>query len=396
MWLLILDVIRRRWLRILGTVALLGAWWLGHLGEVQDTAGTQPLRNLSMCAAFWLGPLMALSELGKPVLRLMPVSRRDIWMAGVMLATVIATTCTTIAKLVALSVAALSGGHVSLGLSSIALSSVCDFLYGGAFAGLVTFYPLSRLRSRWGLVSIAGEFLLAIAWLGGPLWPLLVPVPAHWPDLVGPRGFGLAPLWAATAAALTATAFVRTPSIVSRRRRGAFAGATARPVGARPSATPMPDRVVRKRVRDDLDGIALLAWNTATWAFLGLVFFLVLDALWLHTTVALSLHGWPRFVAPRGTAFVLVIAFGLTAAVTRSTTGLTSMRVIRTLPLGVWQLTALLIGVPLLQLFIWYAALAAIHFAIPSYLPVALHPGRVLGVVAVVAVATMISYAPSG
>ncbi len=205
MRLLLMDLFRRkhRWITLSIAASFVLVWWVAA-GE--DFAGRAFLFSMGMAWGF--GPqIMAWSLSPRPIWYL-PISKRDIWRAVWLVATVGATLITASAKLVAMLLRALipppEGG--SFTLSMLVLSSLYDFAYTGVGCALIIVAARPRpLSGPWRFVSAvlkqAAEAGLSIgmpAAMGGFLVGFTLPV--HWSEMTARSAVLLAAALALTIA----------------------------------------------------------------------------------------------------------------------------------------------------------------------------------------------------
>jgi hypothetical protein len=196
MRLLIVDLLwRGRWRTAVVSVFIFAMMWgSAAAGDIASAYG------VSMAFAFMLGPQLTLRFVARPIWYL-PVSRRNVWRAGWLVATVGVTATMTAAKLLAFVVL-----PASPGLASVALSALYDFGatgIGAAFAIILTggsarLRVTSVIRQMAEVVWSGGFFVPVVfgPWLG---WRLA----AHFADL----SVGGATALAATLALAVATYF---------------------------------------------------------------------------------------------------------------------------------------------------------------------------------------------
>lgn len=236
-------------------------WMWGELG----TASRSLAMVATLCSVAFLGPMLAFSRLAPKEVLLLPVSRRELWMARWFVALVVAPCCVVVAQCLGVSLVWLGrGGPVDL--PGIALTATCAYAYAGA---LMCLLPASDLLRRMAVVRDTrglGSTLhigVVIAFGGGGLWPVLFydRLPTVWADVYG--GFALA-LFAGVALALAAAAY--RPAI--RAHVVSLANAPASEHASRP--IPMLD--------DRFTSLPKLAWLEVTRTGAGLAFMLLIVA----------------------------------------------------------------------------------------------------------------------
>jgi hypothetical protein len=188
MRLLLIDLFRRkhRWMTLTLAASFVPVWWMAA-GE--DFATQAFLFSMGMTFAF--GPqIMAWSLWPRPIWYL-PISKRDIWRAVWLHATVGATLITTSAKLMAMLIRMLippeEGGVFTL--SMLALSSLYDFAFAGVGCALIIVAARPRpVSGPWRVVSAVlkqvAETSLILgmgAAMGGFFMGVRLPV--HWSEL---------------------------------------------------------------------------------------------------------------------------------------------------------------------------------------------------------------------
>lgn len=215
MRLLIIDLVRRsKWRTAFFSVLLVGMLWVANQMDHPGRAFA-----VSMGVAFAFGPQLTLRHVPRAIWYL-PVSRRDVWRAGWLVATVGATLVTTLAKLLTMLVMPAAR---SSGISGIALSSLYDFLATGVGCGLViaATRPLAA-RAPWrqaaSLLRRLAEAALPLGFLGIVYGGFLLgkALPTHWSDLTARSGLALA-----AGLALTIGAYFYSPSAPARVHRPA-------------------------------------------------------------------------------------------------------------------------------------------------------------------------------
>jgi hypothetical protein len=197
--LLVADLLRRKRRTAIYVVIVVAAtWWM----TAEFSQGPSRAIGASMAMAFLFGPLF-MGLVPRPIWYL-PVSRREIWRASWLVATVAATLVTTGAKLIAMLVPVV---RESFGPSALLLSSACDFAYTGIGCALaiVASRPLP-MSGPWRPFAHAGKAVAEAAPVFGPIgalllgglyggfeWPAAGPLlPGHWGDLTPRHGAVLA------------------------------------------------------------------------------------------------------------------------------------------------------------------------------------------------------------
>lgn len=212
MRLLILDLIRRGAPRALvfAGAHLLILWMFLQLGDPVRTFG------VSMAAVFMLGPLTLL-WFGPRVVWYLPVSRRDLWRGGWLVATVGTTLLMAAVKLVALGAVR----SPNYGLSTVLLSTVFDFACAGIGCALVIVATHPRpARSPWRQLAPVWQSLAEFAlfaglfamFYGGQYTDVL---PLRWSDLTLASGTVLV-----AALLVTVATYFHSPSPPARVETG--------------------------------------------------------------------------------------------------------------------------------------------------------------------------------
>ena len=242
MRLLIADRIRRtnRWMMLCLVVTLTAMWWLGVESQQPGRA-----HAASMAVAFTFGQ-MCLLFVPRAIYQL-PVSRREIWRSGWIVATLGGTAFTLGAKAVAF---VMPSVRASIGLSDVALSTVYDFSAAGVACGIVIVATRPRpaggpLHHPWPILKRLAEMTLPLGLMAGFYGPM-------WLTCSRPRA---GPTWAAAASSCCSRRW-RSPSppistlpLLRRRkpapngRRPRPATRRSRPVRGDRAATPAAPRV---------------------------------------------------------------------------------------------------------------------------------------------------------
>jgi hypothetical protein len=206
--------------------------------------------------------MLAFSRLAPKEVLLMPVSRREIWLARWVAATLMT-------SLWALAAQSVGVGLVWLGrggppdVAGLALTSTCVFAYTGALMSLLPVVDLARqvplLRRVKGLLLALHVGVIAL-FGGGVIWPALVyaRLPAAWGDVSD--GFGIALL---VGVALAVAGLRYRPAI----RAHAVSLASAPPASHASRWAPVLD--------DRFTGLPKLLWLDVTRAGAGLAFMFV-------------------------------------------------------------------------------------------------------------------------
>jgi hypothetical protein len=352
MRLLVVDILRRqhRWLTPVLLLFLAGEWWWAA-GQGTDATAF----GVSMGVAFVIGPL-SIPSLTPRAIWYLPVSRRDIWRAHWLVATVGATALTTIAKLAA-APALLFGS--TLDISSFALSTAYDFAYTGLACGLmVSFSPAGTpRRGFWTLI----QSLVAIAVVGGMFWGYAISgmLPTRWSDMsAGGAAILVAALGLAVAAAFHVPKSIASPIRpgISPRPRGA----PRTRFGLLDGLTGLPQLFLHEYTFSILMGISLSA------TFAGVMY--VTDGI--IPTPGDRFRDMQRLLIFDGTIaqwtghpFDVLIWVGFFAA-TLATRFPEMLRHLRTLPLSGTQLNAILVAWPaLIWLTVW-GGLLIVHYVV--------------------------------
>lgn len=347
----------------------------------------------SMGTAFMIGPQLMSPLLTPRAIWYLPISRRDIWRATWLLATVGATTITTFAKLLAV---VMPWSEGSFSLATLLLSSLYDFAYAGL--GCVVIIAATRPRPAggpghlvWPFFKGAADFALplgmAAGFFGGRFIDHLLPV--HWSEVTVRAGTVLAAALGLTAATYFHSAAPLTP---------------ANRISRRPRVTPGTPRF-------ELGGLSGLprllvheyAWTLMVGGFLmiGSLLVVVVAAKYLQSSesligllrsVLLHMDGTPTPVPGTGLqAFILLIGFAVFAA-SLSARFPDMLRHLRVLPLGAARLNALLLVWPALVWLTAWTGLLALHYLVMGPGVVSYHADALLfltGISAIVQAVTL-------
>jgi hypothetical protein len=378
MRLLIEDLVRRnRW-----RAAALCVFLLLMFGATAAMGDFTRAFGVSMSVAF-AGGTLTLQYVPRAIWYL-PISKRDIWRAHWLVATVGVTLLTTAVKLAVLLVPQV---RASSGLAVIALSSLCDFAYVGVGCGLVIL--ATRPQPASGPRRGAAALFKAVAEIGLTSGFLLAAygsfmlshvLPTRWSELT-PRS---ATLLIAALGVAVATYFHSpvplTPSNRVTRRPRVKAGAPRFDLGG-------------------LSGLPRLLVHESAWTLMVGGSLLVGSALFVLVVanVAESPGGLAGFLRsllqrldtrvnpdPTGgfDAFIQLIAFALFAA-TLAARFPSMMRHLRVLPLGATRLNALLLAWPAAVWLTAWIALQVLHYAILGRSAAFHHADALLGLIGI-------------
>jgi MFS family permease len=142
---LVLDHLRRFRLQYLGVVALAATIWLAALQGGMEPQWAMALSLLLACCA---GPFAVLFQLPIREFAVLPVSRRDVWGARWMIATIIAAALTATGKSLAIALVPFFWPWLPLRLDMLILSSLVDISLLGVPVALMAW--LARRRRRTG------------------------------------------------------------------------------------------------------------------------------------------------------------------------------------------------------------------------------------------------------
>jgi hypothetical protein len=370
MWRLSFDFVRRKWLDNFWM------WFILAMAVPRLASGFDgPVSfgiALSLLFGVIAGPAFALG-LRVPELRFLPLARRDIWRAGWILAVLMPALLLALGMTIGLLI-----HRLPLSPSSIALVVLIAVVYLGALMGVASVYPLSPRHARWDRGVRILNLAIGVMFLGSPFWGIVLrhSLPNSWADVRGWMAVVLA-----IGAALTVAGFACSPAEDAPFGRGLLRAKTA---SAQQSLKPKPSAATD----DGVTGLQVLVRSTARMSAICLAIFVALDALFFHSLLALAPTHWPPVVQGQGQNLPMFFGFGLTALLQGAKTGQQSIRHLRTLPLDDWQLTGLLLGLPILQGVIWWAGLAAVHLVLGGWLPQLLRPELFLTLIAAGAIMT--------
>jgi hypothetical protein len=237
-----------------------------------ESATVSPALGLTLAAAALAGPFLAFGRMAPREVLLLPVSRRQIWLARMCVASAVATLWAAAAQLAGLVAAMPFRDAFAPKLSIVLLTAACVFLYTGAMMGLLPLLALApRGRSVLARTTIGLLFtVVTLVFASGIIWPILLRswLPVEWTNLRGPAG-----VIVLAAAALTAWSWSFSPPIAPH---------AAPPVWSRAPAAGR--RGTRRTLFDDrLRGVPKLLW----WA--GARSFINVAAL----VLVLGCIGWP-------------------------------------------------------------------------------------------------------
>jgi hypothetical protein len=358
MGLFLLDLVRRthRWIPPMMAAGLVAIW------SIPDDTQLGMALAYSMGTAWVVGPQLMNPLLVPRAIWYLPISRRGIWRATWLLATVRATTITTFAKLLAMVMPWSKG---SFSLATILLSSLYDFAYAGL--GCAAIIVATRPRPAggpghlvWPFFKVAADSALplgmAVGFFGGRFVGDRLPV--HWSGITVRAGAILATALAVTVATYFHSAVPLTPANRTAGRR----------------------RMEARTLRFEPGGLSGLprllvheyAWTLMVGGFLvsGSVLVVVVAAKYLSSesligllrSVLLHVDGSPPPAPGTGLqAFIFLIGFAILAA---SLAGRfpDMLRHLRVLPLGVARLNALLVVWPALAWLTAWTGLLTLHY----------------------------------
>lgn len=362
MWRLVLDSIRRQKGPLGLATIVLAPLWLSA-----GAAPTWPANIAfasSVAVACFMGPLMGLVTFTQRAIRQLPVSSRDVWRAIWVRSAVVSPLATTTAKLPAL-LFAVPGGH-AIGAQSMALSCLYDLAYAGASTAWLILIAQRSPRSGPGrLWSIARDIASLMLLLAAPVWPLVLrqQLATRWSDLSGPNVVTLLALLGVAAGTFFYRPGAATASMarVATPRRGSAASfvGTTKANGA----TGLRRLVVNELAWTGIIGAMILSTFGAVAYFVGLVssdrghgFVSFLRAAWLLPFDARTPTAIPDFTD----LLIWLALFFLTQTARFGEL----LRHLRTLPLGVTQLNAILVAWPLLIWSLIWTVLLAIHVGV--------------------------------
>jgi len=344
MRLLVADLVRRvyRWpvLSAVGVTAVL--WFVASAAqELQFAFG------VSLAAAFVIGPLMTVESTSRLV-RYLPVSRREVWLATWFVSVVMATTAMAVAKLPALLVLL---GFGEGGLATLALSGVYDFAAAAIGCGLMTVVqrppdPDRVWRTRLVSLTVVGSFIM-----GALMLPVLSgSVPTQWSDLSAiDNAMLVAVLGVATAI------FVTGPGDHAQSRRPMPRirdGSGSRFRTSR--VTGLPQLLLQEFMRGASMALVLgVIFGAIAWAgsrLMGMPYASPVD--FLRAQRLLIFDGAPVGMTPAGPGGLLIwyAFFGASVAAPF----LDLIRHLRVLPISTTKLVALLVAWPAaIWMFVW-------------------------------------------
>jgi hypothetical protein len=350
-WKVVKDAVWRMRAVYLTMSLLVALLWVAVGSE--DGISTATALATSMAFAFIQGPFVGFTLFGQREFIYLPLSRRQLWHARLMVALVVPVVFMLAAKLLALAGAALLATG-TLTLQTVLLSSVYDLAYVGAGLGLLAWSGITRRvilgeRAARSVLSIASIPIIAM----GPGWPMLfsAALATKWSQLGGPAWLLLA---AGLAVALAS--YFRSPNLAHPGR-------------------PQWDATGRKKVSASVGrsncaiGIARLMWPEI--------------AVRLGGVIVLAPLAWLWFVqAARGPlavfGFLLIVLLAPPTSVRRGAEA--ALRPLRALPISTWTLGGVLAVEPLVtSLSVWILFAASRLFFGPAIpvLPTALLFGLV-------------------
>jgi len=358
---LVVDFIRRTGL-FFAAALIAFFWWQGG----GRSTGSRVAFAGSMWMVFMLGPVSVFALLTPLPVRLLPVSRREIWRARWWLAIVVPVAISAAGKLTGMLALVLNGR--SANWPAFALSTAYDVAYCGFFLGLV---PLTRRWSWW---------LVMFIFAGGMFWPIVLMglIPTSWGALVrSPLVVGMA---AALGMGISSYWFSPRPTPY------------ASPRDASPAVGPQTRRALMQ-VDDSFTGLPKLIWSHWLLTLRNLMmmvagYFVVIGGfVMLHESPAPDLITLLRGVGllpfdlaaafPQGLTMVFLIGFLGVAAGYSSTLQSDFVHVmarsLRALPIGTTRLLALHLTLPILSWATWWALLVMLQIVATGRLPVTLH-----------------------
>lgn len=369
MELLIRDLIRRtsRWMTV-GMTLVIAVGWFWIAVEAPDPAIPAMAFRFSMGMAWVMGPQLHLWLVPLAVWYL-PVARRDVWRAGWLVSTVGITGLLFAAKLPG---TMLTPARDFIGFSGLLLSTAYDFAATGAGCALViaaTSPGPSRgpLRVIWPVVRGASQLLLPAGYLflsELPRWAGLT-TPVQWSALTPRAAIALG-----TGVALTIAAYFyspRPPVPANRTKRQAPQRSNSARLESRSGLTGVPWLLAHEYVWiATLAGyLALVGAAAAAMASLTESGAEVVQIL---VNVLLSFDGLsPSLSTPMAASSVLVCYVALLGAIAARFNAI--LRHLRTLPLGLRGLNALLLTWPIIVWLSVGAALAGARYVFRHELP---------------------------
>jgi hypothetical protein len=313
-----------------------------------ESATVSPALGLTLAAAALAGPFLAFGRMAPREVLLLPVSRRQIWLARMCVASAVATLWAAAAQLAGLVAAMPFRDAFAPKLSIVLLTAACVFLYTGAMMGLLPLLALApRGRSVLARTTIGLLFtVVTLVFASGIIWPILLRswLPVEWTNLRGPAG-----VIVLAAAALTAWSWSFSPPIAPH---------AAPPVWSRAPAAGR--RGTRRTLFDDrLRGVPKLLWLAGARSFANVAALLTMAALAAFmlpaepfTTVMIEYGLLPFSAAqPAGNAAQLFLLGFFSLEILD--TGLTPpkqdllralIRHLRTLPLSTIELVGIVVG----------------------------------------------------
>jgi hypothetical protein len=338
-------------------VMLPAMWWLGVESQQPGRA-----HAVSMAVAFMFGQL-SLRFVPRAIHQL-PVSQREIWRAGWIVATLGATAFTFAAKVLSF---VMPSVRASIALPDILLSTVYDFSAAGISCGLVIVATRPRpargpFHYPWPIFKGLAEITLPLGLMVGvyvPMWLSYAP-PAHWTALGGRAVVVLL-----AALALTVATYFHSPGQQAPANRAArpSSPAAVRQSG-RFAVTGLPRLLIHEYAWTAMIGAGLAAGAAAFVIVVVSVRHGPQDLFELLTGMLLMVDGNTSSPLTRGTAtFNLLLAYAFFAATVVARFP-AMVRHLRALPLGTTRLNALLLAWPsVIWLSLW-AALALLHYAV--------------------------------
>jgi hypothetical protein len=388
MRLFLLDLVRRthRWIPLMMAAALVAIWSIP-----EDQAQLGMAFAYSMGTAFMIGPQLMTPLLVPRAIWYLPISRRDVWRATWLLATVGATTMTTLAKLLAM---VMPWSEGSFSLATLLLSGLYDFGYAGLGCAVIIVATWPRPSGGpghlvWPLFKGAADFTLplgmAAGFFGGRFIGHVLPV--HWSEITVRTGAVLAAALGVTVASYFHSAVPLTPAnrtagrhVEARTRRfepGGLAG--------------LPRLLVHEYAWTLMIGGVLVIGSALVAAVAAGYLQSSESLIGLLRSVLLHVDGSAPPVPGRGLqTFIFLIGFAILAA---SLSGRfpDMLRHLRVLPLGAARLNALLVAWPAVAWLTAWTGFLALHYLVMGRGVASYHADALLFLAGVSAIAQAVT-----
>lgn len=273
---LVLDYVRQHWLEYVVALLPVSVLWAG--AEEAGSVSRQIVLALTLAAATLIGPAMALARMTPREVRLLPVSRRQMWVARWLVSVVVPTLWAGACVFAGRSLALTQPRLDALGADTANLAIASVFLYLGVLMALFALTRVGRFadgRLRPGRFWSAYRIALHLGGVGGVFWGLL---------LTKSLPVSLDELTAGILAVMALGAVATAAGAMHRPDPGAFVDGSRLLV-----TTPLKASSRWRRFEDPFTGLPKLFW----WTWLGLAVPLFLAFAVIAFVSALLEYGWP-------------------------------------------------------------------------------------------------------